>query len=513
MSTSGALVRESSSQSLSWERGGVWLLAVVTALLHLAVAGRYAIFRNELYFIICGRHPAFGYVDQPPLVPLLAAATQLFGDSAWALRLPAVAATVALVLLTAAFARLAGGQRLAPFLAAAAVALSPALTGVGSLLTTSTFEPLTWTACAFLVTRAVLHEDRRALPWAGLVIGLSLEAKYGIVMWLLPLAAGLALTPARRIFQWRELWLGVGVAAIVAAPSLLWQTMQGWPFLTVVHNHSATDLTGTPAVFVLQQIAAMNVVFAPLWMAGVIGPFVASTLKPLRFLSITFLGAGLLDFFTGGKDYYLYAAYPTMFAVGAVACAALRPVLTGLWLTAGAALFALIAPVVLPLLDPPQLASYMTAHHLKPRPDELAAVGAPLTQVFSDEMGWQALEQQVAQIYRSLPENERPRAALIASNYGEAAALDYYGRRDGLPPALSGQNQYFLWGPHGYDGSVIIHINGDARQWRRYCERLERVGTFGAPYAMPYERDRPILLCHGLRANLTATWRRFQRYR
>jgi len=513
VTTPAELTLSESVRRIDSARLAVWMITAATAILHLITAGRYDVFRNELYFIICGRHPDFGYVDQPPLVPLLAAATQIFGDSAWLLRLPAAAAATALVPLCAALARLAGGRGLSIVLAAAAAALSPALAGLTAILTTATFEPLAWTACAYLVARAVVLEDRRALLWAGLVTGLALEAKYGIIMWLVPLAMGLLLTSARRVFATRELWVGAAIGAVVAAPSLIWQAIHGWPFLAVVSQHAATDLTGTPAVFALQQVAAVNFMLAPLWLAGVLGPFMLQGLKPLRFLSIAFLGATTLDFVTGGKDYYLFAAYPSMFAVGAVTCAGLNRIVTYLWLTAAAAAFAPVAPIALPLLDPPALAQYIRARHLRPRPDELAAVGAPLTQVFSDEMGWRDLEKQVASIYRSLPEDERSKAAIVAANYGEAAAIDYYGRPDGLPPALSGHNQYFLWGAHGYDGSVIIHVNGDVNLWRRYCDRLDVAGTFGAQYAMPYENNRPILLCHGLRANLTQTWTRFKRYR
>jgi hypothetical protein len=515
MAASGESVLPNPAQPVAIPRAdfAVWAITAATAVLHLAVAQRYDIFRNELYFIVCGRHPAFGYVDQPPLVPLLAAATQLFGDSVWLLRLPAAAAAVALVPLSAYFARLAGGGRVSIVLAALAVALSPALAGVTSTTTTATFEPLAWTAVACLVAQAVLREDRRALLWAGLVTGLSMEAKYGIAMWLIPLAAGLLLTDARRILAWRELWLGVAAAVVLAAPSIIWQTLHGWPFLEVVREHSTTYLNGSPLAFILQQIVAINLLLAPLWLAGVICPFVTSSLKPLRFLAIAFVGATVLDVVTGGKDYYLFAAYPTMFAVGGAACAHLNRYIAGIWLALCAAVFAALAPLALPLMDPPSLARYEERTHLRPKPDELAAVGAPLTQVFSDEMPWRDLEKQVASIYHSLPQAEQKQAAIVATNYGEAAAIDFYGRHDGLPPVLSGQNQYYLWGPHGYDGAVIIHVNGDPRVWRRYCERLEVAATFGAPYAMPYENGRPIMVCHGLRGNLTQTWERFKRYR
>jgi hypothetical protein len=176
------------------------------------------------------------------------------------------------------------------------------------------------------------------------------------------------------------------------------------------------------------------------------------------------------------------------------------------------ALSAVAAPVVLPLLDPPALARYLDRTHLRPRPDEAAGIGAPLTQVFSDELGWRSFEKQVAEVYNALPPEDRAHAAIMAVDYGEAAALDYYGPADGLPTAISGQNQYFLWGPHGYDGGIIIHANGRPETWLRFCDSSTVAGTFGAPYAMPYENDRPIILCHGLKRNLSDTWDRFKRY-
>jgi hypothetical protein len=491
-----------------------WLIAFVIGLVHLAVAGRYDIFRNELYFIVCGRHPDFGFVDQPPLVPLLAAATQLFGDNPWLLRLPAAAAAAGLVILTGSFARLLGGNSTAAFVAGVAAGIAPALIVLTTTTTTATFEPIAWTAFAYFLTRAVVLGDRRAVLWAGVVAGIAMEAKYGIAFWLVPLGIGVLLTPARRILAWPALWFGALVALLIAVPSLMWQDLHGWPFLEVHANHLAkgANFTGTPIRFEVIQLFAMNILLAPLWIAGLIAPFLWAPLKLARFLSVGLLGATILVFLAHGKDYYLFPVYPSLLAVGAVVLAQVRPVVRTVWLAAALIVSLIVAPIVLPILDPPALATYLSFSHLAPPPSEAAGVGAPLTQLFSDELGWRDLEKQVASVYHSLPPEERSRTAILAADYGEAAALDVYGQRDGLPPALCGQNQYFLWGARGYDGSTIIHVNGDPNRWRRGCDSVEVVGQFGVPYAMPYENARPIFVCRGLRHNLSEIWGRLKRY-
>jgi hypothetical protein len=492
----------------------VWAIAATLLLVQLALAGRYDIFRNELYYIVCGRHPAFGYADQPPLVPLIAAATQLAGIHAWTLRLPAALAGAALVPLTASFARLLGGTTRSAILAALATAIAPALLALTQIMTTSTFEPLAWTLCAYFIARAAIANDPRALIWAGVTTGIACQAKYGLPIWLAGLLIGLLATRARHILATRACAIGLALAALIAAPSLIWQTLNGWPFIAVMLHHTVggENYTGTPIRFEIGQALAVNILMAPLWITGLIAPFARARLAPARFLAIAYIVAAIIDIAARGKSYYLYPAYPTLFAVGAAACAQLPRWLTGTWAALATAQTAFVAPVVLPILDPPALAAYLDRFHLHPRPSEAAAVGAPLTQVFSDELGWRALEKSVAGIYRALPPEDQRRAAIIASNYGEAAAIDVYGAADNLPPALSGQDQYYFWGPRGYDGSLIIHIGGDPERWRPNCASLDIVGTFGAPLVMPYENNRPIFICRGVRVKLPLAWSHFKRF-
>lgn len=492
----------------------LWITTLVVLAVHLAVAGRYDFFRNELYFIICGRHPDWGYVDQPPLVPLLSAATQLFGENLFLLRLPVALAAAAMVPLTAALCRQAGGGRGAALFAAVAASIAPMLLGMSTIVTTSSFEPLTWTLVAYGLARAAIGGDRRALLWTGLAIGLSMQAKYGIPIWLAGLGLGVLATPARRILAWRETWLGGAIAVLVAMPSLIWQALHGWPFFAVIGHATlgGTNLTGGPIHFIIVQIVAVNPVLAILALTGAAAPFLSARLAPARFLAIGFVVAAALVIAAHGKDYYLFPAYPALFAVGAAGSERLGPLWRGIWLAGAVALSALALPVVLPILDPPALAAYLDRTHLHPIPEEKAAIGAPLTQIFSDELGWRALEKQVVAVYAALPPEDRAKAAIVASNYGEAAAIDFYGVADGLPPALGGQNQYWLWGPRGYDGSVMIHVGGDAERWQQACDSAEIAGNFGAPYVMPYENDRPIVVCRGLKRPLDEVWDRFKRF-
>jgi len=495
----------------AYRAASIWAVTAATLLVHLAVAGRYDFFRDELYFIVCGRHPALGYVDQPPLVPLLAAATQAFGASLWLLRLPAALAAAALVPLTAALARLLGGDGRAALIAGAASAISPVLIGLSATLFTSSFDALGWTAIAYLVARAVLKGEDRALLWAGLVAGIAFETKYGVVLWLAGLAIGLALTQERHLFRRRSLWLGALVALLVALPNLVWQTLEGWPFLEVTAHHARDNLTGSPLHFVLHQIFLVNPLLAPLWVAGLIVPFTLRELTPARFLPIAWLTAAILTWGSHGKDYYLAGAYPTLFAIGAVAAARL-----GLWLrvilAGGAVALTLIAlPIALPILSPDRLGPDMARTRLRPQPNQRSSVGAALTQLFSDQFGWRSLEETVADAYHGLPAAELAHAAILARNYGQAAALDFYGPADRLPPAMSGHNQYYLWGPRPTDGEALILIGHDAARWRGRCASLDVIARADNPYTMPYEKG-PILVCHGFKGDIAKVWPRIKIY-
>jgi hypothetical protein len=490
-------------------RWAIGVMVVLVAVVHVSVAGKYDLFRNELYFIVCGRHPAFGYVDQPPLVPLLAALMQIGGVNVWLERLPAVLTAIALVPLTVIFAQLLGATARGAWLAAVAAASSALVTAMFSWLSTGTFEPFDFTLVAYLITRGVLRNEPRMYWWAGLVGGLAFETKYTILLWTIALALGVALCGPRSIFRSRDLWIGIGIAVVIALPNAIWQAAHGFPFLELVRNDSSGNLIGSPIGFVLQQAFIANVLLAPLWLTGIIAPFVSARLAPFRFLAVTFVAMGVMIYLTHGKAYYFAGAYPTIFALGAAACTMLPRVLIGIWAVLAYADAALALPFVLPIL-PPERLKLMYAH-TSMKPMERAGIGAPIPQNLADEFGWRDVARSVEDVYTSLPQADRAKAAIFGSNYGEAAAVDVYDHD--LPPAISGNNNYYLWGPRGYDGSVVIAIDVDPAQWATFCDSARVVAHFGvSPYAMPYEVNRPIVLCRGMHPPLPQLWPQFKHY-
>ena len=486
-------------------------LGLAALCLHAAFAGRYDVFRDELYFIVCGRHPAFGYADQPPGVPLLAALFYGLGHSVWLLRLPATLAAGALVWLSARFARLLGGDNLAAAIAGVAAIIAPMMMGITATLNTTTFDPLAWTLIAWLLVMAVKTGDRTPLLWCGVVAGVNLEIKYALVFWFVSLVIGLAVTPERRLFRDKFLWLGMAIAAVIAVPSLIWQATHGMPFRELAAAAREKNTDTPPLAFLINQVLVMNPLLAPLWISGVVAPFFVARLKDVRFLSVAFVASLVLVLLTHGKDYYIAATYPAMFVVGAVALATwvkgrIGRVAIGGWGLAAVALSAVIAPMALPVLSIEGLKTYMQHFPLKPQQQEKSFEGTLLPQVFADQVGWHDYVNQVGAAWQKIPAADRATTSIKVENYGEAGALDVYGAPFGLPPALSGHNQYYLWGPRGQNPVNLLVVQNNPDRLAPYCQETVILGQTQSPDAMSYENGKTIAWCKGLKMSVQKLW-------
>lgn len=485
--------------------------------LHAAFAARYDLFRDELYFIVCGRHPAFGYADQPPVVPLLAAGLYALGHSVWLVRLPASVAAGALAWLAARLARVLGGDAVAAAGAALCVTIAPMLMGIVATLNTTAFDPLAWTAIAGCLVHTVKTGDRRALWLCGIIAGIDLEIKYALVFWGVSLAAGLALTPERRLLAAKELWFGIAAGALIALPSVAWQALHGFPFLELAGAARDKNADTPPAAFMLNQVLVMSPILAPVWLAGVAAPFVIEGLRPARFLAIGFVVCAVLVILTHGKDYYLAACYPAVFIIGSAAIAhwarrtAGRAALAG-WAVAAATFSAWISPLALPVLPVPALKAYIQTFPLRPQKQEKDFEGTLLPQVFADQLGWRDFTSEVGGAWARISAAERARTSIKVDNYGEAAALDLYGRPFGLPPALSGHNQYYLWGLRGQRPVNLLVVQSHPERLAPYCQQATVLATTSSPDAMAYENGKAIAYCRGLKVDLQALWPELKNY-
>jgi hypothetical protein len=485
------------------------LTAALAFLVHLPIAAPYGFFRDELYFIACGRRPSFGYVDQPPLVPLLAAATQAFGHNLGLIRAVAGLSHAALVLAVAALA--ARFEKRAGPLAGLMALLSPMFLGLHAILNTTVFEPLAWTLFALFSLRAVEDHPRYWL-WAGLVAGVALEAKYAIPFFAVPLLLGLMLSGQRRaLFTWQAA-AGVALAAAVAAPSAIWQLTHGLPFLQLMHAAKEKNELVAPLTFVVNQLLVMNPLLAPIWLAGIVYGF----LQPrARFLAIGFIGvfAGML--LLHGKDYYVAPAYGVAFALGAVALVRWSPwgAVRGVWLAGAAAFAGVAAPLALPLLPPETLVRYMAAIHQTPQQQEKLQRGVQLPAEMADMLGWPEMAEKVAAVWRALP--DRREAGIFTANYGEAGALQFFGDEEVRSHVRSGHNQYWLWSANtwalSHDSPRVLVVVGRFERWQTRCKSLEVAGQVGGPWVMPYE-NRPILICRDLYKPLSSLWPDLQIY-
>ncbi|BDE04871.1 hypothetical protein WPS_01470 [Vulcanimicrobium alpinum] len=326
--------------------------------------------------------------------------------------------------------------------------------------------------------------------------------------WLVALLAGVAVTPQRALLARRELWAAVALAVALALPSVLWQAAHGFPFAELVAAARDKNAAIVAPLFVLNQILVMNPLFAPLWIAGLVAPFVRRDLAPMRFLGIAYVAVLALNLAGHGKDYYVAAAYPALFATGAIAFErVVRSALArGIVLAAAVALSAIAAPTSLAILDPVSLQAYIARFHLASQQQEKSFAGTALPQNFADQLGWRDFVREVGTAYASLPPDVRAHTAILVANYGEASALDLYGAPFGLPPALSPHNQFYLWGLRGQTPAAVLRVTRDVGGLRAHCGGVRVFGTTFSRWAMNYENGKTIALCTRPAPRLAEWW-------
>ncbi len=491
------------------------LVLCITAgkfLVHLYAGRHYGFFVDELYFLACSRHLAWGYVDQPPLTAAITWLVRaLLGDSLPALRfLPAVAGA-AEVGLTALIARELGGKRFAQGLAALAALVAPAFLAGDSLLTMNAFEPLFWMGCAYMFIRIVKTGDPKLWVWFGILSGIGLENKYSMLIFGAGIVVGLLLTPERRSLARPWIWIGGAIAFLIFLPNLLWNIQHHFPFLEIQANvrRSGRDVPLGAVAFFAQEILTMLPLTLPIWLAGLWFFFFSKPGKPFRALGWAWGFTAVVIVTLSPRIYYLFPAFPLLFAAGSVLWEAwldrprqhwLKLAYPALMLVMGV----IFSPLAIPVLPPQSYIRYTQVLHLQPPRIETHRLG-PLPQLYADQFGWEEMTATVARVYNSLPPEVRTRTAIFGQNYGQAGAIDLFGPKFGLPPAISGHLNYFLWGPRNYTGESMIVMHGSQEDLEQRFASVQKVASVYHPYSMPYEHF-DVFYCRGLRQPLKEIW-------
>jgi 4-amino-4-deoxy-L-arabinose transferase-like glycosyltransferase len=473
-------------------------VAAVLAVVLTALSGRYGFHRDELYFLAAADHLAWGYIDQPPLTPLLVRiSTAVFGSTPMGIRALSTLASAATVVVVALIAREFGAGRRAQVLAAICAAVSGFLLGVGHLASTATYDLLAWMGIALLAIKLLRTGNGRWWVAIGLVAGIALENKYLVVLPLAALLIAVLITGPRAVLRSRWLPAGVLLAALIAAPNLVWQAAHDWPQLTVATGISEDDGVENRIMFIPLQILQLSPFLVPLWVVGFRRLWRTAWSRPVA-LAYPMLCVVVLAL--GGKSYYALPLLLVLVAAGA------QPVVD--WLTTFRRRLVLAVGLALTALT-------SALFTLPVLPASAVNLVLPVNKEQGEQIGWPELVSAVAAAWHQIPEPLQARAVILANNYGQAGALTQYGPGHGLPQPYSNHMSYHDWSHPSdmQDGPVLLveqTRNQSYESHFTYCREVGKVDNgIGADNE---EQGTALVLCNGTTAPWSELWPGLRRY-
>lgn len=460
--------------------------------LHLATNGNPGFHTDELYYLDCGRHPAFGYVDFPPVVPLLARLeTGLFGVTPWTLRLLPALISGILVVLFAAYVRRLGGSLLLQGIALLIAITVPFLLGTW-LFQTVIFDQLTWMLSLYWFLSLVLKRKPSYWILLGITLGVGLEVKDTILALILGIGVAVVLTPSlRKDLRTRYPWIAVGLMLLIWAPNLIWQTGNGFPTITYVLNHQGS--TGGIAAY-LEGLLFLLFFLLPLWITGFISLFRNPELRPIGIACV--IPPALFLF--AGKYYYAAPTIPIVMAQGLLAISRVerRRIRSGLTTAVVvASLLALVlVPITVPIVPPSRL------HATK------------LDTFYGDTVGWAEVAQEVTAIYSALPPSERGTTVIISAYYGVPGALAIYGNPKLLPDVVSPQLSDWFWLPKHLAATNALMVDYIPSDVAWMCDSPALIAHLTVPYqVVSLEQNAPVTFCK-LKAPIPKIWSQLRNF-
>lgn len=496
----------------------IGIIALFSLIMHLAAIDGFGYFRDELYYIACSDHLDFGYVDQPPLSILLLKLMRLiFGDSLLAIRILPVLGGALLVFLTGLIAREIGGKKYAVLLASLAAFAPIGNFFFFNIYSMNFLDVLFWQGCIFIVIRIIKTNNPKYWLVFGLIAGLGLQNKISVLFLCLGVFAGVLLTRERKYFASKYFWMGAAIALLLFLPYIVWNMAHDWPTLEFIRNAKIQKMADvTPLGFLTGQIL-YNQATLIVWLAGLWYFFFHREGRRYRLFGWMFISIYLLFTIQEAKDYYLAPAFPILFAGGAVQWEAWLKKKRWQWPKPVLVISILIptlilCPVCLPILSTEKTISLIRSIGLEQNAGERHEMGV-LPQHFADMHGWEDMAATVARVYHSLTPEEQNKCVIYVRNYGEAGAIDFFGKQYNLPKATCAHNNYWLWGPPKDKSGEVIIIFGTSRDVQRsfedlrpHFEEVEHAATFRCKYCMPYENNRPIFIGRKMKVSIQEIW-------
>ncbi len=467
-----------------------WSLVALSSLFLLfelgaAALGPYGYYIDEPYYLACARRLAWGYVDIPPLSPLvLTLTTALLGHSLLAIRLPAALAGAATAFVTGRMARFLGGGRYAELIAAACLLVGPGYLILLGFFSMNAFEVLAWACAEYLLLLALASdtatERTRRLVLLGGLLGIAALNKHTSVLFAGALGLGLVLSPSRGMLRSSGPWLAAGLMLLVLLPNLIWQTSHDWISLRYYLGQGSRNVDTPVLLGIANQALFVNPVTVPICVLGLW--FFLRSEAGLRYRTLGFafvlLLAGLLALHSSRPD-RIAGTYPALFAAGAVVFEKLtrararwlRPALAGFFLVGAAVLL----PLALPVLPAPMAARYAQTLGVVPRIEREAA---SLPEWLAERLGWPELVATIADATHELGPDERRRAVVLAATYDIAAATELFGK--GLPPVVSPHAGYYLWALQDLEhepSDVVVAVGIPEAVLARHFRSVRRAGA------------------------------------
>jgi hypothetical protein len=497
------------------------VLVLVKLLIHLFTNAftSYGIFRDEFYYLACSHRLDLGYVDQPPLsIYILACSRVIFGDSLFALRLLPAFSGALTVLITGLMVRKLGGGILAVAIACLTVIAAPVYLAMNTIYSMNCFDILLWTLGAYILILIV--QENKPMHWIvlGLVIGLGLLNKIGMIWFGTGLFIAMLLTNKRKLFLSRWPYLAALVAVGLFLPYIIWNFTHDFAHLEFIRNATRGKYAALSHVdFIFGQFMILQPVTIPVWLAGLYYFLFSKEGKSFRMLGIIYVAAFLILVINAqSKPEYLSPAYTMLFAAGAVHIERISQRKYWIWLKYTIPILIMVggiftAPITLPFLPVETYIKYSKWIGIAPGTYEAKELGE-LQQFYADMFGWENMAKTVSQVFVSLPPEEKIRTVIFGRNYGEAGAIEYYSQKYDLPTVISSHNNYWIWGYGTGNYQTIISLGGAQEDYLDSFEEVQQAAIIRCDYCMPYENNLPVYICRKPKRPLEEVWNSIKDY-